>query len=1351
MEFVLEDFIPYYPPYHAKGFNNPKNVYPDLQGFYDSIPRKSEFDALRLDKENIATSSGLYKHQVFMTRFMSPLTPYNRALVFHGIGTGKCVHPDTLVQIHPASNLPIKMLWDDKLPVIERDDGQWIELKKPIFVSSYNPQTQTIEPRQIVHVFREHIDSYLVKYTLERGQPITCTVNHKFWTNQGWKANLSVDDIIKTKQGLWDKVVEVSNINYKGYVYDLDVDTTHSYIANGYVTHNTCLMVSVAEAAMKIKTDHKKMIILVPTPNLKKNPLKELKPSEDPTRQSCVGDKYKAPEEDPKTKEKLPIEKQRSRTESNIKKVYTIQTFNEFAKAVNKYQTEAELIAAYNNTYIFVDEAHKILSHTAKGQEESDSESESEEKEELVEDADEEKPKARAVSTKNFDAMKRVFHTVPGCKVLLYTATPMIDNPSEIVPLIKLLSSKDKAETIEKASFIKNYYEDNILTDEGKTKLMQEYLYGIVSYVRSETSNVKVIDQGTTFPAQDLNLTKVVTCNMSEFQEQEYIQAYRSDKGIIDDEEEKTEDDEDLEMLMEEKLESKGLWKNSLKASTFVYPNGKFDTATEDQYVKVEKEPFVKQVMIRGKKTDKTYYRTIGLSITDKFDKFLTKNVKPTDNLEQRQEKILAQIERCSTKFATIIRGILEAKRKGEKVYVFSRFVRGGGANLLAALLGVFGYKEIDKKSSDVRELNKAPRFALLTGSNVTATQLDNLVSKTGVLNSKDNMYGDYVQVVIGSDIVTEGLDFKHIRHVYVLVPKWNLASLDQAVGRAIRSDSHNDLPEEQRTINIFKLVAVPTSKIPNIESVDVMVYQRAETKDYLIKQMERVLKEVSFDCVLNKKRNINTLDTPFSRSCDYDDCEYSCFEVDPLYDISTPQNKRIGDTNNLIYATNEVEFIISTVKRLFSLKNKYSFDELLQGTSLTTFNRIVLARALSQMIGDNTPVINKRGFVNYVREENNIYFLVDDPTSSNLFSNAWYAENPIPENVCTFSEMETIYLASQIDSVITLLRNANKDQVKTILFNCPQKVSMQIVEQTFVTIDQTPTKASGLAKTIFDIYSAVIKKRQGLYRHKLSEVPKVLRNGVWELDIEPEDQEEEEEETTVDKRISEGLRVEGLVPFGEGGLFKILLKRVPHFKKDGSIDTRGETGLECNTGKFQGSKFLPFIYTFIKKSIELGIDAPYSLPLKEYSEIEGTLFTTYKKDYETYIKPHVLKMERIKTIIDHFDKNKVQLYNWCEANKKDLPSTKQNWIVKDRFLTTYSNEEIGDILEEYANDSIAKFYSELPTSLQKSEETIIKEELTPEVQIALCRAVINKGTSNCVEIKDWLGRYGLVKTISKK
>lgn len=175
-----------------------------------------------------------------------------------------------------------------------------------------------------------------------------------------------------------------------------------------------------------------------------------------------------------------------------------------------------------------------------------------------------------------------------------------------------------------------------------------------------------------------------------------------------------------------------------------------------------------------------------------------------------------------------------------------------------------------------------------------------------------ENMDGSKIKVILGTKATGQGVDLKWVRQVHILDPWHNNTRIYQAIGRGLRHCSHADLPPNKRNVTIYKYASVPNfdsvkhilnsdgtvrgdinlddqimiEDIPTgityrdflTETVDEHMYHRVVRKDLLIKKIERVLKTIAVDCELNRMRNyFPNSDVDYSRGCDYTLCKYNC------------------------------------------------------------------------------------------------------------------------------------------------------------------------------------------------------------------------------------------------------------------------------------------------------------------------------------------------------------------------------------------------------------------------------------------------------------------------------------------
>jgi hypothetical protein len=485
-------------------------------------------------------------------------------------------------------------------------------------------------------------------------------------------------------------------------------------------------------------------------------------------------------------------------------------------------------------------------------------------------------------------ALKAIIENSVNIKLILMSATPMVNSPDDIMFPINLLRLNDKRPFIKTRSIFKS---NGDFSNDGE-KLFKEIAKGYVSYVRGEdpprfpyklippeaiVPKPKYFFNGSKIPDNKaIKNTNVIQCEMSMFQYNTYNNALKRElKGKMG-----------------------GLLLNSSQAGNIVFPStsdlegdyglSSFGNSTSNEHALIEfkdshgnliykyssfSQGFLSKENI-GKysiKFLKILVNTIGsVGISFIYSHWIPSGIIP----------LALMLEENGFEPATITgkeRRILQSNtRKPTICYVCGK----------------------PKHPNTDHEWGPA-KYIMLTGS-LDLSQPEK-AKITGYINREDNINGKMVKVILGSEVSGEGIDFKRIRQVHIVEPWYNQAKLDQVEGRAVRNGSHRDLPPEHRNVEIFKYSITPPSKLKNneefIETIDEHNYRIAEDKDKKIKKVEYILKEIAVDCLFqrhNNIRNINrtinlensrgkiikyvTGDKPYSRECNYmKNCTYKC------------------------------------------------------------------------------------------------------------------------------------------------------------------------------------------------------------------------------------------------------------------------------------------------------------------------------------------------------------------------------------------------------------------------------------------------------------------------------------------
>lgn len=230
-------------------------------------------------------------------------------------------------------------------------------------------------------------------------------------------------------------------------------------------------------------------------------------------------------------------------------------------------------------------------------------------------------------------------------------------------------------------------------------------------------------------------------------------------------------------------------------------------------------------------------------------------------------DEILNDIDEYAPKVKALVNNI--TKLRGKHV-VYSTFIAHGLDIVEAAMRrkGWVSWKDV----SDNADLQKTKRGKVYAVWDGRTTDADKLTLKA-IVNSKENMTGSHIRVVLGSPSIKEGVSFKHIQHLHLLDPVWNSSAKHQVEGRASRYCSHVDIRnthtwlKRQVVVHLYKAVVIPGGYGTIDRTADELIYDVIiPHKQKLIEAAEKALQIVAIDYHLfkqmyNTKRSPRTPD----------------------------------------------------------------------------------------------------------------------------------------------------------------------------------------------------------------------------------------------------------------------------------------------------------------------------------------------------------------------------------------------------------------------------------------------------------------------------------------------------------
>jgi len=780
-------------------------------------------------------------------------------------------------------------------------------------------------------------------------------------------------------------------------------------IFHGVGVGKTCSGVTISNQFRDIymKDKKKKIIILVP---------KSIKPGWENTiynpsfgEKQCTGDTFNYI-----IRNKTGFNKEKSiqrKKKKVIKEFYEIYGYAQFSNKIKKLIEiksrnnpsnpkilEMEAIKEFfSNRLLIIDEVHNIRS-------------EKEDKEKISRD-----------TIKNID---KVIEYSENLKLILLSATPMFNQPNEIIWLLNMLLKNDKRPILKESDIFNN----SMITEKGK-KILAQKSRGYVSYLRGENP--------ITFPIRLYPEDKFYDYPVMDFQGIKRLQGYNLNfvhlyTNIFEGTQKKVYDDF-IKTIKTDKL-TLGLNDIGKQISNIVYPGNYYGE--------------------RGFLKTMNYGKKISYIDSDPKKRFFDED----------------KLKNFSIKMSDIIQKV---KNSEGIIFIYSQYIYSGLLPMALALEHC-GYKKLSgnlMNEKDLKNKKNLGNYIILSGDKKLSPNNEKEIK---ILTSKSNKEGNKVKIVLGNVVASEGLDLKNIREIHILDPWFHLNKIEQIIGRGIRFCSHINLDDEKkRNVTVYLHCGMSDTKN---ESVDSYIYREAESKAYGIGQVEMVLKENSIDCYLNKSANyidensvfnstqidsqkkerkdVKIYDQPSSKICSWsENCDFRINldnqdeinnkKIEILDNLNEPLiykdlltlnekslkeyalklklvNKEINELNkqdliekivvqqqnisldystfNINYSKEILKKINNLIQQLFSIKDCYDINEMIELiTDEINVNTTSIYYELSNIIKNKQKILNKNNINGKIINKDSFYIFYPYHYNENIISN-FYRNNYIDE-----------------------------------------------------------------------------------------------------------------------------------------------------------------------------------------------------------------------------------------------------------------------------------------------------------------------------------------------------------------
>ena len=748
------------------------------------------------------------------------------------------------------------------------------------------------------------------------------------------------------------------------------------------------------------------------------------------------------------------------RLKKKMEEYYTFSTYTTFAKSLQN-MTDEGLILQYSGSIIIIDEIHNLRIDPNK---------------EFYVDDDEGHPEEKIKNLQEtYRQLYRLFHLVKRCKIILLSATPMINTSREIAPIMNLLLPEDQNIPI------------NVDWQESTLEEVEPYFRSRISYVRASDTGAKKTYEGktmnVTYEGYGVKSQMVVyPVLMSKFQSKHF-----------------------LETVKNKKKREGAFHMNERQSSNMVFPDGQSGSKGFKKYFK----PATRQKITTNVTGGESVMETV--KIPNKF------SIKKELRMDFNSSK---GIKKLSTKFYNVLK---LCKASHGNCWVYINFVEGSGAIALSTIFEENGFERFDEKSSIFKEkqqslcppeiitentteqgerkerkvrISKKLRYALLSGK----TTENQVASMLEAQKSYENRHGDYIKVMIGTPVSRDGLNLGNVLNIFLVDSAWNKASDYQAESRAIRATSQDDLIWEERKrlekegkdpntatvlINVYRLASIPvnTKGEPlESESLDLNMYEVSETKDLEIKKVFRMMKQSSVDCVINYDRNTRDEDVDGTAICDYDVCKYKCFGEIIEEDTTS---------FDVLYSGDLVEEITKKIKELFKFDSSMTLQRLYE--KLDQYKNKYVEMAVDKIINKKEMIVDRYGYQTYLTNDNESLYLektfpLSDEHKKTKYNLSIYTgellalERKSLKNYVSF--VEKFGIEDEINNLSSI--PSGSEEFKECIRNMSNEAKIELFEHTiitFVTSDKSTEAMDGILKLFESSYLALPEQSEEVKR----------------------------------------------------------------------------------------------------------------------------------------------------------------------------------------------------------------------------------------------------------------------------
>jgi hypothetical protein len=473
-------------------------------------------------------------------------------------------------------------------------------------------------------------------------------------------------------------------------------------------------------------------------------------------------------------------------------------------------------------------------------------------------------------------AIQTILNYHKSCRAVFLSATPLNNSPTEVIDLLNLLLPRQYYPVLEK----KDFFNDSGII-ESKNHELSNFFIGRISFIRNQNPQYMATKffVGESIPGIDY--LKFIRCPMSDFHLRTYKKAIAENNigqdgyylldFVLPDPDNKTPFDT-TGMFKSKEIRDK------LNSST---PQWKNKVGLSYDY----KKDLITGPLLKNKLS----------IISNKYDKMLSLVL---ENIKKQKGKMFIYHNNIHTSGTLFIQEIFSQNG------IIGEFDNSNDTTV-CAICGAIRKAHLKEQLINIKETTEhfyEPARFVIIHSNLDKKQINQSLEKFNNVNNTD---GSKFMILIGSRIIKESHSISAVRHIMIMSRPDNISALIQIIGRAVRLNSHKNLPYTHRNVSI----RIFTSSIKKELSYEEKKYNEKIETYKIIQTIEKMMHESAIDAYFNYDDIWKKTDEKFELSIlPYKKPSSKTFSLDEL-NLST---------FNAYYAKFEVDYITYIIKRLF-------------------------------------------------------------------------------------------------------------------------------------------------------------------------------------------------------------------------------------------------------------------------------------------------------------------------------------------------------------------------------------------------------------------------------------------------